>query len=67
MKTTQFDFHPYRGHMEDGCIIKCENGEELKLCAVMDGWRLFKADGNGVGHTTKDAFQIQSYVLNYGR
>lgn len=38
MRTHQDVFTPMRGHIEDGCVIDCENGDVLALKADMSGW-----------------------------
>lgn len=52
MKTTQDEFHPMRGHVEDGCIIHMRNGDDVTLKNTMRGWQLFIGDRPHAAPTT---------------
>ena len=67
MITTQDDFHPMRGHIQDGCHISMSNGDSLTLHSVMAGWELRRSDGSAVAPPTADAAVIASQVVRYTR
>lgn len=65
VKTTQDEFHPLRGHMEDGAEIVMRNGTTLVLRAVMSGWQLYDKQGREFGSPTASAHDIASLVTSY--
>lgn len=65
MKTTQDDFHPMRGHLEDGTQIEMRNGDTLTIKAVTAGWQLVDQDGRPFGVPTASAHVIDCLIYNY--
>lgn len=44
--TTQENFHPMRGHVDDGVKVKMNNGDICSVRASMRGWELIRPDGS---------------------
>lgn len=65
MKTTQDDFHPMRGHLEDGTQVEMRNGDTLTIKAVTAGWQLVGPDGRPFGVPTASAYVIDCLIYNY--
>jgi hypothetical protein len=45
MKVHAKDFHPMRGHVEDGAVVMFSDGSELTLRSSMRGWKLIDQAG----------------------
>lgn len=65
-QTTQDNFHPFLGHVIDGCEVRCANGDLLKVANTMRGWVLTK-DGAAVTTPTNDAWVLTEEVIGYGQ
>ena len=66
MTTTQSAFHPMRGHVIEGCVVLCDNGDHLTVKSTMRGWSLVDQDGRSHGHDMT-AYQLADAVANHGR
>jgi len=66
MRTHQDVFTPMRGHIEDGCVIDCENGDVLTLKADMSGWSLADQAGKQLGRGL-NAWQVTHLVATHGK
>lgn len=65
MKTTQDLFHPMRGHVDDGCVIKMRNGEEMTVRGTMNGWQLVHADGRHHSAPSHSAYDLARIVNDF--
>lgn len=66
MTTTQSAFHPMRGHLIDGCVVLCDNGDRLTVKSSMLGWSLVDQAGRSLG-TDLSAYQVADAVIQHGR
>ena len=65
MKTTTAQFHPMRGHVEDGYIIVAPNGNDYTLKNTMRGWVVVNnKDGLPVSGNLQSAHDVSFFVVN---
>lgn len=63
--TTQNEFHPMRGHVDDGVNVRMNNGDICTVRASMRGWELIRTDGSRHGEPTTNANIFTCIVLAY--
>lgn len=66
MQTTQQQFHPFFGHVIDGCLVKCDNGETLTVRSTIKGWVLVK-NGVRINDPTNDCWVLTGDIIRFGR
>jgi hypothetical protein len=57
------NFHPMRGHVEDGAKVRFASGETLTVRSAGVGkWRLVDAAGNSVGQAADGAYELTRLI-----
>jgi hypothetical protein len=67
MRTNQQEFHVMRGHLDEGTVIDCDNGDILTIEATMHGWKLVNQRGEQHGEETTDCYLVARYIYGYGQ
>jgi hypothetical protein len=55
-------FHPLRGHVADGVVVRMSDNTRYTIRAVMAGWCLEDADGKQVKGPTRDAIDLDRWI-----
>lgn len=55
-------FHPLRGHVADGVVVRMTDNTRYTIRAVMAGWCLEDADGKQVKGPTRNAMELDSWI-----
>lgn len=64
MQVEAKNFHPMRGHVEDGMQVVFKDGSILTVrCSGVVGWALFNKLGDRVTETTNDAFTLTRQIV----
>jgi hypothetical protein len=65
--TTQDAFHPMRGHVESGAVIRMHDGSYLTLrpASKPGQWRLERADGSVYADALDGAYAVTEAIVNY--
>lgn len=56
-------FHPMRGHMEDGAIVRFDSGRRLTLNQTMRGWTLSDDQGARVFGPAGSAHEVTAAIV----
>ena len=67
MQTNQHEFHVMKGHVDEGTVIECDNGDTLTITSTMNGWKLTNQNGEQHGESTNDCYLVARYVYGYGQ
>lgn len=57
------DFHPMRGHVAEGTIIRMLDNSTLRIEARMRGWVLVDDNGTETGPITADAQELTRQII----
>ncbi len=59
---SQNSFHPMRGHVDDGVIVRMNNGELLTIKSTMAGWIIVDQTGKPIAAPSQSANAIASNI-----
>jgi hypothetical protein len=64
MKTTVEQFHSFRGHVTDGCVIVAPSGREFTLTNTMRGWQVLGPNKLPISGYLPSAADVEYFVVN---
>lgn len=56
-------FHPMRGHVDDGVIVRFDDGSKATIKASMRGWRLLDGSGADLIEPVYSAINLASEIV----
>lgn len=64
MKTTVEQFHSFRGHVIDGCVIVAPSGKEFTLKSTLKGWQVWGPNNSPISGYLPSASDVEYFVVN---
>lgn len=61
--TTQDNFTAMRGHVDDGTVIRMNNGQVLTIRPDMRGWRIVDEAGRQISDSDMSAFGVECFII----